>query len=251
MLKKVFSLFLLTLSLVSNAQVGIGTSTPNASAILDVSSNGKGVLLPRLTTAQINGIQNPEPGLLVFNSTTKKFMGYGNAYLSASNINNTVLAGNGAYYYGLSNITSPFTAINDDGQMFSFSNVTKLNSIAIWFVTLNGGPANIKLSIYTGNTPGSGSLVGAVTQTVSTTGQSVFTFGMPLTLTAGNYYFLVHSETVGVSAGLGYSTTQYGSNLMFQSQSTNGGAFSYNTSSESLYFIMNVNETGLNWCELN
>ena len=68
---------LLTLSLISNAQVGIGTNSPNASAQLDISSTSKGLLLPRLTTAQINAIANPEPGLLVFNTDTKKFVGYG------------------------------------------------------------------------------------------------------------------------------------------------------------------------------
>jgi hypothetical protein len=251
MLKKVISLFLLTLSLVSNAQVGIGTSTPNASAILDISSTGKGVLLPRLTTAQINGIQNPEPGLLVFNASTKKFMGYGNKYLSASSISNTTLAGNGTYYMSLMNTVSPMNAIVDVGQTLSFSNATKLNSIALWFVVLQNGPANVSVSVYTGNTPGSGSLVGTATQTVSTTGQSLFTFGSPLTLEPGNYYLLVHTSTVGVTAGLGYSVTQYGSNIMFQGQSFSGGAFSYTTNTNSLYFIMNINDTGLAWCELN
>lgn len=48
------------------SQVGIGTNSPNASAMLDVQSANKGVLIPRLTTAQRKAIVNPAPGLLLF-----------------------------------------------------------------------------------------------------------------------------------------------------------------------------------------
>lgn len=46
--------------------VGIGTSSPNASAMLDISSNNKGVLIPRLSKAQRNAIASPVKGLMVF-----------------------------------------------------------------------------------------------------------------------------------------------------------------------------------------
>lgn len=51
-----------------NNQVGIGTSSPNNSAVLDIQSNSKGVLLPRLLEAQRNAISSPATGLLVFQS---------------------------------------------------------------------------------------------------------------------------------------------------------------------------------------
>jgi hypothetical protein len=41
------------------AQIGIGTTTPDSSSILDVESTNQGVLVPRLTTVQRNGILNP------------------------------------------------------------------------------------------------------------------------------------------------------------------------------------------------
>ncbi len=44
--------------------VGIGTVTPNASAILDIMGNSKGVLLPRTSTTSRNPIANPARGLL-------------------------------------------------------------------------------------------------------------------------------------------------------------------------------------------
>lgn len=50
----------------SNAQVGIGTSKPHASAVLDIYSQSKGFLLPRLNLNQRNAIDNPAIGLMIF-----------------------------------------------------------------------------------------------------------------------------------------------------------------------------------------
>jgi len=51
--------------------VGIGTSTPNLNAKLDVESNNSGLLPTRLTTVQRNAIVSPPEGLLIYNTTTK------------------------------------------------------------------------------------------------------------------------------------------------------------------------------------
>lgn len=48
------------------AQVGIGTTNPDASAALDITSTTDGFLPPRLTLAQRNGISNPAAGLVVW-----------------------------------------------------------------------------------------------------------------------------------------------------------------------------------------
>ena len=48
------------------AQVGVGTNTPAASAILDVSSDSKGFLPPRLNLQQIKNIAAPQAGLMVY-----------------------------------------------------------------------------------------------------------------------------------------------------------------------------------------
>jgi hypothetical protein len=58
-----------------NAQsVGIGTSAPKPSSLLDITSTSKGVLLPRLTTAQRLAIANPERALLVFDTDKGSLM---------------------------------------------------------------------------------------------------------------------------------------------------------------------------------
>lgn len=53
-------------AVVSAQNVGIGTTSPNASAQLDVSSTTKGFLAPRMTQAQRVAISNPAQGLLVY-----------------------------------------------------------------------------------------------------------------------------------------------------------------------------------------
>lgn len=50
----------------SLAQIGIGTTTPHESAILDVTSNNKGFLPPRMSVLERNYIINPAEGLVVF-----------------------------------------------------------------------------------------------------------------------------------------------------------------------------------------
>lgn len=55
------------------AQVGIGTTNPDNSSILDIESTDRGILIPRLTTAQINAIVNPANGLMVYNTDLKEF----------------------------------------------------------------------------------------------------------------------------------------------------------------------------------
>jgi hypothetical protein len=48
---------------------GIGTTSPDASSVLDVFSESKGFLMPRLTTVQRDAITLPANGLMIYNST--------------------------------------------------------------------------------------------------------------------------------------------------------------------------------------
>jgi hypothetical protein len=64
-----YSLF----SLLTYAQVGIGTITPDPSATLDIESNNSGLLIPRMETTQRTTIPSPAQGLLVFDTNTNSF----------------------------------------------------------------------------------------------------------------------------------------------------------------------------------
>ena len=61
------------LSFITQAQTGIGTTTPDASAKLEVSATNKGFLPPRVALTATNvasPISNPANGLMVFNTVT-------------------------------------------------------------------------------------------------------------------------------------------------------------------------------------
>jgi hypothetical protein len=52
--------------------IGIGTTSPNAAALLDITSTTRGFLPPRMTTAQRDAISSPPAGLMIYNTTTNK-----------------------------------------------------------------------------------------------------------------------------------------------------------------------------------
>jgi hypothetical protein len=79
-MKRLFSILVFLLPVMATAQsVAINTdnSLPHVSALLDISSTTKGVLIPRVTTAQRTAIAGPAAGLIVYDSDTFSFWYYG------------------------------------------------------------------------------------------------------------------------------------------------------------------------------
>ncbi|MBP6872313.1 MAG: hypothetical protein KBC43_09935 [Bacteroidales bacterium] len=56
--------------------LGVGTATPEVTAIADLSSTSRGFLPPRMTQTQVAAIPAPANGLLVFNTTDEKYYIY-------------------------------------------------------------------------------------------------------------------------------------------------------------------------------
>ena len=48
--------------------IGINNNSPEASARLDIADTQRGILVPRLTTTQMNAISNPASGLIIYNT---------------------------------------------------------------------------------------------------------------------------------------------------------------------------------------
>ena len=66
-MKQIFTFLAVVLLTASTyAQVGFGTTSPDASSALDITSTTKGLLIPRMTNAQRQAISNPAAGLQVF-----------------------------------------------------------------------------------------------------------------------------------------------------------------------------------------
>lgn len=62
------------LTVLSDGNVGIGTNTPTGP--LEISSVSGGVIMPRMTTAQMNAITSPSNGEMIYNTSSGKFAGY-------------------------------------------------------------------------------------------------------------------------------------------------------------------------------
>ena len=122
-MKRGIFLFLLTFIAITSsiAQTGIGTTTPNASAKLDVNSSDKGFLPPRVALtatnvfAPITGTSSSAAGLLVYNTQT------------AGSIPNNVVPG---YYYwnGTTWVQIAGGLILDNSKSASFSLATTDNN---------------------------------------------------------------------------------------------------------------------------
>jgi uncharacterized protein (TIGR02145 family) len=73
-------ILLISISFMSAFSQGVGINgtgnAPDASAGLDVSFTNKGLLLPRMTTAERDAIVSPANSLLIFNTTTRCYEGY-------------------------------------------------------------------------------------------------------------------------------------------------------------------------------
>jgi len=71
----------------TSGNVGIGTTSPSASAILDAQSTTKGVRFPNMTTTQKNAISSPAAGLMVFDTTLAKLCVYsGSAWQTITSV---------------------------------------------------------------------------------------------------------------------------------------------------------------------
>jgi hypothetical protein len=79
--------FFLIISANTFAQVGVGTTTPHSSSVLDVSSTTQGMLTPRMTTAQRLAIASPADGLIVYDTNLKSLYHYNQGITSWNLIN--------------------------------------------------------------------------------------------------------------------------------------------------------------------
>ena len=67
-MKRVFVFYILLLNVqILYSQIGIGTTIPEGSSVVDVFSTDKGLLFPRMTTVQRDAIVNPAKGLMIYN----------------------------------------------------------------------------------------------------------------------------------------------------------------------------------------
>lgn len=123
-------LFVVILAVTAQAQVKVSTSpavaTPHSSAMLEIESSSKGLLLPRMSTSARNAIMDPAQGLLVYDSTLNDFFFYnGGSWIRIRNFNSGGNTLNQAYNEGgpgagrIISAISGAVEINNTGQNHS------------------------------------------------------------------------------------------------------------------------------------
>ena len=58
------------MTVLTTGSVGIGTTSPDAAAKVQIDSTAQGFLPPRMTTTQRDAISSPPAGLVIYNTTT-------------------------------------------------------------------------------------------------------------------------------------------------------------------------------------
>lgn len=210
--------FFLLLALVTSSQalaqtgsVGIGTTSPASAAALEVQSTTQGVLLPRMTTTEMNNIAGPVPGMMIYNSTEEKFYGFAGA------VSSIVQNSGGSTTGGTMRVAQSFTAVSTNTLVSIFAAVAAANT-------------TLTLNVYSGNGT-SGALLGTVSALSganASTGTSFPLTALGISVTSTQVYTFEIVSSAGLSvqystsnpyAGGGFymnGTSQPTSDLRFQ-----------------------------------
>jgi len=172
----------------TTGNVGIGTSTPNTNAALDVSSTTKVFLPPRMTQTQRDAISSPPIGGIIFNTTTNKLQVYIN------NGSSTVF-GNNTY------ITSATCLTN--GPMWFTPSVSGSITQVKFYLPYAGETASVAVKTNSCTSP---VLLGTSNIITVGTGWNTWTFSTAIPVTAGTTYFFT-SDNASACLGVSWSNT--------------------------------------------
>jgi hypothetical protein len=166
----IFLLFA-NLSLAQSVGINDDGSNPDPSAILDIKSTNKGLLVPRMSTAEREAIPAPAEGLKVFDTITKTFWYYngigwieiipGAGGFSPWSINGTNIYNNNSGYVGIG-LSNPLTSLHilkDQEAMIiqgttsyiNFKDAAGVNRGFVW----QGPGDNMSIGTSLGNSTGS------------------------------------------------------------------------------------------------
>lgn len=192
-------LVVLLVSFQVSAQVGIGTTTPDASAMLDITSTDSGILIPRMTQAQRDAIATPATGLLIYQTDNSPGFYYYNGTIwttfGGADADWTVV-GNDMYNANTGNVgvgtTAPTTKLHVENIGTAGTLLDQDFELALAPMT-TGGDANWALQ--TTNVNGGTSAAGSGTITGSQTSFMEYTAVIPAGGATLTFYSAVSSES--------------------------------------------------------
>lgn len=223
----------LLISTFTNAQVGIGTTSPDASSVLDITATDKGLLTPRVSLNDISvaaPITSPATGLLVYNNNAAVVGGNGEGfyYWNGAQWTQLIVSGNAWSITGNSgtNPTTNFLGTTDTQDL-----VFRTNNTENMRINTNG-------NVGIGTTSNIARLYTSIPNTDSTTNYGIYNLhdGTDLGTTYGIYnrnststnatkygiYNNLNSEGTGAHYGI-YNLTYMNS----ASNATAYGAYNY------------------------
>jgi hypothetical protein len=232
----------LLFSIFSHAQnIGIGTTTPNPNAAVDITDTTRGILIPRMdSTHRMNML--PVAGMLVYDSTTQTFW-YHNGATWRSLLNSAIVINNSGNYWSLDGNTASVSDINFLGT----TNSTPLN-----FKVFNQKAGKIdhnNFNVFLGFRAGNSSLNG------SALGNSALGHEALLSNQTGSgnvaiggralYTSISASDNVAVGSQALYSNTSGNQNVAVGAEALyTNGAGSNNTAAG--FRALNTNSSGSN-----
>lgn len=255
--------------------VGIGTASPNASALLDLSSTTKGLLIPRLTSAQRTAIGSPAAGLLVYQTDGTQPGFYYNASTTSTanwlwlpdkaaagdNLGNGTattavkLAGN-----TLSNNGTGGISITDAGQVTVTGNsvvtgsgnvggsltvgttAAPVSTAALEVSSTSKGLLPPRLTLAQRNAIGSPAVGLLIIQTDNTPGLYQYTATGWSTVGAGNY--TAESNSVSAAPTTAVTVAPAVTNIVYTDNSNNNGTVTLGAGTEGQRLVIVNNDNG-------
>lgn len=217
------------------AQVSISSTatTPDASAMLDVKSNSKGILIPRTSTVSRVAIVNPAKGLMVYDTTTSSFWFHNGIAWNEVTVNSNVWAVNGnsstnpaINYLG----TSDSQPLNIKVHSLPAGKIDEASANSFWGLNAGGlstGKQNTAMGYFAlrGNTTGTNNVaIGnkALSTYAGSFNTAVGDSAMANTTnTFGDSYNTAIGSRALASNTVGNSTTALGESALFSNTSGN------------------------------
>lgn len=130
----------------ASAQLGVGTTSPEASAMLEIQSTNKGFLAPRMTTIEKNTISSPATGLMVYDNDLGKFNYFdGSAWITIESSENS--RDNFVLVKSIADLPAPSSGV----ITLSSSTLYEVNG----FINLGANSVNLNGAVFVGSNPNS------------------------------------------------------------------------------------------------